>query len=320
MPLSVTVITRRSSCAAARTTMMPVLRTPLRPWMIAFSRRGCIRKHGTIVCFTSSAISKRDAKPVTEPHLLQRHIRARQVDLFAERALRLRVAPEHGAQQIAQHRQHAACGMRILFRQHRDVLQAVEEKMRIEPRPQHLESGPGSGWPRAAISPAPAGGSLFLLVKLEQRAEEVASRHTAPEDALRAGKRPTQKRTTARKTQRASRTRIGLSRRAPSSRERPARQKGTLIAANSATWRGQPAVPSGNSPFDAKYQRRQHRPRKIPGRARQAGRKALRVRLRTPEGKLIRATVRRTDRAPDEKHPSHTGISDAFLRTRYRIV
>ena len=138
-PLSATAIARRWSSSAARTSMIPVFRTPRNPCLIAFSSSGCIRNEGTMACARRSGMSN-VTRSLSEKRICSSAIydRARSIS-SRERALGLRVAPQDGAQQVTQFREHAAGGLGILLREHRDVLQAVEQEVRVQSRAQRLE-------------------------------------------------------------------------------------------------------------------------------------------------------------------------------------
>ena len=64
--------------------------------------KGLHQEAGTKACCSRRGDIEGDVQPVAEAHLLQRHIGARQIDLFARARSRAASRPEYGAKQISE--------------------------------------------------------------------------------------------------------------------------------------------------------------------------------------------------------------------------
>ena len=82
------------------------------------------------------------AQAIREPDLLDRQILAYELQLLAERYLRRAIGSHYPAQDLSKVFEHSRGGRRVLVADnHRDGVQAVEEKMRLHLHPQGTEPG-----------------------------------------------------------------------------------------------------------------------------------------------------------------------------------
>ena len=92
---------------------------------------------------------------------------------------------KHGTQKVSKTSQHSAGSLWVLLGHRRDVLQAVEEKMRVEASAQHLKLRLFQTGFELRFLHGELCGPLFVLSQLELRSDKVSTRHNAPKEHLR---------------------------------------------------------------------------------------------------------------------------------------
>ena len=150
---------------------------------------------------------------IAEAHALDGQVGSRQRDLGVQRGLGLAIAGQRRTQQIAEPGQHPSGRHRIVLRQHRDVLQAVEQEVRLQPHPQRVELGLAQARRQLRLLEHQPRGAALVLASVDQGAQRRGASDRRPVEQLV----PEQ---LARRDQPAQRHRV---RRALRCRPRPAR-------------------------------------------------------------------------------------------------
>ena len=103
------------------------------PWRIAFSTRCCQRETRNGRGHQRFGNSELRSQAIGETRLLDRHVLPHEIELFAERDFVCLVASQRASQQFAEMFDDADGALSIVVtNEHRDRVECVEEKVRIE--------------------------------------------------------------------------------------------------------------------------------------------------------------------------------------------